>query len=59
MKSMRSHSWSRIGNSFNQKTEFFAWKQLFKPFIDAADCRIQSEFSMREICKIRRYLPRI
>ena len=59
MKSMRSHSRSGLGNSLNQKTEFFAWKRLFKPFIDAADCGIQSKFSMCAISKIRRHLPSI
>jgi len=56
---MRSRSQSGIGSSLNQKTKFFFWKRFLKPFIDAADCGIPSEFSMREICKIRRYLPSI
>ena len=42
-----------------RKPNFSFFKQFFKPFIDAADCGIQSEFSMREICKIRRHLPSI
>ena len=34
------------------ENQIFACKQLLKPFIDTAVCGIQSEFSMREICKI-------